>query len=106
MLLAGRDTVRPFHVSLDHNRVTITQTASVLSFLVYFLALHPEVVEKLRAEILLAYGSDGRPSVDDMKGLKYCIQHISCYITANADLSRSSVHAVITRLCASFRPRR
>ena len=62
MLLAGRDTVRPFPVSPDHNRVTITQTASVLSFLVYFLALHPEVAEKLRAEILLAYGSDGQPS--------------------------------------------
>ncbi|GJE99948.1 cytochrome P450 [Phanerochaete sordida] len=54
MLLAGRDT-----------------TASVLSFMVYFLALHPEVTAKLRAEILQAYGPDGRPSVDDMKDLKY-----------------------------------
>lgn len=54
MLLAGRDT-----------------TASVLSFVVYFLALHPHVTEKLRAEILQAYGPDGRPSVEDMKDLKY-----------------------------------
>ncbi|EKM50591.1 uncharacterized protein PHACADRAFT_263957 [Phanerochaete carnosa HHB-10118-sp] len=54
MLLAGRDT-----------------TASVLSFVVYFLALHPEVMRKLRAEILHTYGPDGRPSVEDMKDLEY-----------------------------------
>lgn len=54
MLLAGRDT-----------------TAAALSFTVYLLALHPEVVEKLRAEVVQAYGSDGRPSVEDMKSLKY-----------------------------------
>ena len=47
------------------------QTASVLSYVVYFLALHPEVMEKLRVEILQLYGSDGRPSIEDMKDLKY-----------------------------------
>lgn len=52
ILLAGRDT-----------------TASLLGFLFYYLARRPDVVEKLRAEVL-QLGS-GQPSFEDLKGMKY-----------------------------------
>ncbi|KAF4632102.1 hypothetical protein G7Y89_g6032 [Cudoniella acicularis] len=52
ILLAGRDT-----------------TASLLSFLFYYLARRPDVVDKLHEEISkLGYG---RPSFEDLKGMKY-----------------------------------
>ncbi|KAH6665124.1 cytochrome P450 [Halenospora varia] len=52
ILLAGRDT-----------------TASLLGFVFYYLARRPDVVEKLRAEVL-QLGS-GQPSFEDLKGMKY-----------------------------------
>lgn len=54
VLLAGRDT-----------------TASTLSWLFYELSLKPEVVRKLRAEILDRVGPTKRPSYEDLKNLKY-----------------------------------
>lgn len=54
MLLASRDT-----------------TACLLTFVVYFMALHPEVAQKLRAEVLEHCGLDGAPTVDRIRNLKY-----------------------------------
>ncbi|KAF4565700.1 cytochrome P450 family protein [Pleurotus pulmonarius] len=54
MLLASRDT-----------------TACLLTFVVYFMALHPEVAQKLRAEVLEHCGVDGTPTVDRIRNLKY-----------------------------------
>ncbi|KAJ4000449.1 cytochrome P450 [Lentinula boryana] len=54
MLLAGRDT-----------------TSTLLSFVVYFLCCHPEVTARLRTEVLDHYGHDGRPALENLKGLKY-----------------------------------
>ena len=36
----------------------------------YFLALHPDVMKKLRQEILTSL-SEGPPSYEDIRGLKY-----------------------------------
>ena len=53
-LLAGRDT-----------------TACTLSWLFYELAYHPEVYAKLRDEVLRTLGPDGKPTYEDLKGMKY-----------------------------------
>lgn len=54
ILLAGRDT-----------------TASTLSWALYELSRHPEVVKKLRAEILRTLGPDGLPTYDHLKNMSY-----------------------------------
>ncbi|KAK4105811.1 cytochrome P450 [Parathielavia hyrcaniae] len=54
VLLAGRDT-----------------TASSLSWTLYELARHPEVLAKLRAEILAVVGPTRLPTYDDLKSMKY-----------------------------------
>jgi cytochrome P450 len=54
MLLAGRDT-----------------TASTLSWTFYELAKHPEVFQRLRAEIMDTVGLDRPPTYNDLKSMKY-----------------------------------
>ena len=38
---------------------------------VYFLSQHPEVLHRLRKEILDTVGPTNRPSYDDIRGMKY-----------------------------------
>lgn len=57
VLLAGRDT-----------------TAMTMSWLFYELSNHPEVVAKLREEILKHVGADRAPTYDDLKNMRY-LQH-------------------------------
>ncbi|KAJ8515461.1 hypothetical protein ONZ45_g7112 [Pleurotus djamor] len=54
MLLASRDT-----------------TACLLTFIVYLMAIHPDVTQKLHAEVLEQCGSDGTPTFDRIRNLKY-----------------------------------
>ncbi|KAG6363310.1 hypothetical protein INS49_008407 [Diaporthe citri] len=54
VLLAGRDT-----------------TAATLSWTIYELGRHPEVVARLRAEILSTVGPNRTPTYADLKGMKY-----------------------------------
>ncbi|KAJ7062902.1 cytochrome P450 monooxygenase pc-3 [Mycena amicta] len=54
ILIAGRDT-----------------TAATLTFGVYMLAEHPEILAKLRAEILETVGSSRMPTYDDLRHMKY-----------------------------------
>ncbi|KZT21756.1 cytochrome P450 [Neolentinus lepideus HHB14362 ss-1] len=54
ILLAGRDT-----------------TAATLTFVVYFLAMYPNVMLRLRSEILDKVGPVRRPTYDDIRDLKY-----------------------------------
>ncbi|KAI5991795.1 cytochrome P450 [Pisolithus albus] len=54
ILLAGRDT-----------------TATTLTFLIYMLSQHPDVLKRLRAEILSTVGRSGRPTYDDVQKMKY-----------------------------------
>lgn len=54
VLLAGRDT-----------------TAAALSWTIYELSRHPEVVKRLRDEILSVVGPDRTPTYADLKGMKY-----------------------------------
>ncbi|KAI0328645.1 cytochrome P450 [Cubamyces sp. BRFM 1775] len=54
ILLAGRDT-----------------TACTLTFAVYRLAEHPDVLQRLREEILSVVGPTRRPTYDDIRNMKY-----------------------------------
>ena len=53
-MLAGRDT-----------------TSATLTFIVYLLARHPEVMARLREEVLSKVGTNRRPDYDDIKEMKY-----------------------------------
>ncbi|EIW81954.1 cytochrome P450 [Coniophora puteana RWD-64-598 SS2] len=54
IMIAGRDT-----------------TACTLTMAVYMLSQHPDVLRRLREEILTKVGSSRRPSYDDMRDMKY-----------------------------------
>ncbi|KAG6836865.1 hypothetical protein H0H93_002108 [Arthromyces matolae] len=54
ILLAGRDT-----------------TTNTISYAIYSLAKHPDVLNRLRNEILSKLGNSNRPTYDDMKDMKY-----------------------------------
>ncbi|KAG1731772.1 cytochrome P450 [Suillus lakei] len=54
ILLAGRDT-----------------TATTLTFLVYFLSQHPQVMHRLRQEVLSIIGPSRRPTHEDIRTLRY-----------------------------------
>ncbi|KIJ61016.1 hypothetical protein HYDPIDRAFT_97522 [Hydnomerulius pinastri MD-312] len=54
IMIAGRDT-----------------TAGTLTFVVYMLSQHPDVLHRLREEILSKVGSSRRPTLEDMRDMKY-----------------------------------
>ncbi|KAF9484616.1 cytochrome P450 monooxygenase CYP63 [Pholiota conissans] len=54
MLLASRDT-----------------TACVLTYITYFLAIHPHITTKLRAEVLQTVGSTAAPTFEQLRHMKY-----------------------------------
>ncbi|KAF8894969.1 cytochrome P450 [Mucidula mucida] len=54
ILIAGRDT-----------------TSATLSFAVYLFSMHPEVMTRLRAEVIRVVGPHRQPGIDDVKELKY-----------------------------------
>ncbi|CAA7267041.1 unnamed protein product [Cyclocybe aegerita] len=54
LLVAGRDT-----------------TASTLTFVVYMLSEYPEVLRRLREEVLSKVGPNKRPTYDDIREMKY-----------------------------------
>jgi len=54
IMIAGRDT-----------------TAATLTYVIYCLSMHPEVLVKLRQEILSSVGSERYPTYDDLREMKY-----------------------------------
>jgi cytochrome P450 len=49
----------------------LKQTASLLTFTCYMLATHPNVLAKLRAEILTIVGATAYPTFEDFREMKY-----------------------------------
>src|SRR6267154_5134652 len=47
------------------------KTATTLTFLVYMLSQHPQVMHRLREEILSKIGPSRRPTHEDMRDMKY-----------------------------------
>jgi len=63
-MLAGRDTVCSisYALSLAPIYTTLTlQTGSLLTFVTYNLAMHPQILARLRKEIVGSIGSDRAP---------------------------------------------
>ncbi|EIW84500.1 cytochrome P450 monooxygenase pc-3 [Coniophora puteana RWD-64-598 SS2] len=54
IMLAGRDT-----------------TASTLTSTIYFMAMYPHVMDRLREEVLTKVGPSRRPTYDDIRDMKY-----------------------------------
>lgn len=42
-----------------------------MSFIIYFLAMYPAVMTRLREEILAKVGPSRRPDYDDIRDMKY-----------------------------------
>jgi cytochrome P450 len=47
------------------------QTAGLLTFTIYMLTEHPEILAKLREEILRIVGPTQRPTFDNFRDMKY-----------------------------------
>ena len=47
------------------------QTANTITYAIYMLAEHPQVLERLRNEILNTVGPSQRPTYEDVKDMKY-----------------------------------
>ena len=56
ILLAGRDTVSIFPPVRYKGSISSAQTASLLTFVTYCLAMYPEVLRRLRQEIFETVG--------------------------------------------------
>lgn len=70
VMVAARDTVRFLlftHASADFSQ----QTASTLTFVMGLLAQHPEVLARLREEVLAKFGTSKTPTYDDLRDMKY-----------------------------------
>lgn len=61
IMLAGRDTVCQYSPLFDGRLILVFQTASLLTFTTYFLAMYPEVLSRLRQEVLSSVGSNRAP---------------------------------------------
>jgi hypothetical protein len=70
ILLAGRDTVSIHHVPWFVS-LTLFQTASTLTSVIYLLAINPTVLDRLREEILTCVGTSRKPTYDDIREMKY-----------------------------------
>ncbi|KAI0271299.1 cytochrome P450 [Gloeopeniophorella convolvens] len=46
-------------------------TSSLLTFVMYFFALHPEVCGRLREEVLETFGTSGTPTYENLKAMPY-----------------------------------
>lgn len=49
----------------------LRQTASTLTSAIYLMAMHPDVLRRLREEILEKVGPTRRPSYDDIREMKF-----------------------------------
>lgn len=47
------------------------QTATTLTFTIYLLSMHPDVLKRLRAEVLEKVGPKQRPTYADIKEMRY-----------------------------------
>jgi len=50
-----------------------------MSFIIYFLAMYPAVMTRLRGEILDKIGPSRRPTYDDIRDMKYLRAVINGY---------------------------
>lgn len=64
--------------------------AGTLTFSVYMLSQHPDVLARLREEIIAKVGISGRPTHDDLRDMKYLrafINGVQCPIASQLNAS-------------------
>jgi len=72
VLIAGRDAVHLYDsTTLGYGTKLPSQTASTLTFVMFLLSLHPEVLQRLREEILEVVGPTERPTYEKIRDMKY-----------------------------------
>jgi hypothetical protein len=72
MLGALRDTVSRTCLIFSYTWLNGPKTAALLTSAVYALAQHPEVLARLRREILSVCPQGHNPTYDGIRQLKYC----------------------------------
>jgi hypothetical protein len=110
--LASRDTVSSsIHSCVQSPRWALmcticgfdTQTSCTLTFVTYFMALHPDVAKKMRAEVLETHGLTAVPTYESVRGLKYSTSGLNPYIL-HCTYAPSPVRAVINETLRLFPP--
>ena len=56
---------------IDSLTLKVFQTSTTLTYLVYLLSLHPDVLRRLREEVLSRVGPTRCPDSEDMREMKY-----------------------------------
>lgn len=75
-MIAGRDTVCYLSISQADrphiiNLLSLLQTAGLLTFVIYLLSQHPNILARLREEILSQVGSTKHPTPEDLREMKF-----------------------------------
>ena len=47
------------------------QTSTLLTYTVYMFTQHPEILARVREEVIETLGPDGTPTLEDIRKLKY-----------------------------------
>ena len=63
--------MRLHHSLPDYVTNLFPQTASTLTFVIFLLSLHPEVLQRLRDEVLEVVGPTERPTYEHIREMKY-----------------------------------
>jgi hypothetical protein len=85
-LIASRDTVSAQVLGFRGScKLKTEQTSSLLTFVIYFLALHPDVCHRLREEVLDTFGPAGSPTYEHLKKMPY--RAFNCLIRASVILN-------------------
>jgi Cytochrome P450 len=71
MLLAARDTVSSL-LCESKTRLIHEKTTSLLTFVTYVLARHPDIYQHLGNEIEQTMGGRDTPTISDIRSMKYC----------------------------------
>ena len=79
------------------------QTACLLTYVTYFMAIHPNVAQDMRAEVLDHFGAHGTPTYESLRNLKFS-QSSSSLLTAHSLHRLSIVRAVINETLRLFPP--
>jgi Cytochrome P450 len=88
-LIASRDTVSAhdfFFAMSSAENYLLLQTSSLLTFVIYLLALYPDVCHRLREEVVNTFGLTGTPSYEHLKDMDYRAfsAHILCILVSIA----------------------
>lgn len=103
LLLAARDTVST-QCTPTNPRLIHWQTTSLLTFVTYVLACHPDIYQRLGNEIEQTMGCRHIPTVSDIKSMKYCGVESWIWVLLTLTLMYFAVRAVLNEVLRLFPP--